>query len=273
MSELTTDDVRVLLSKRFNPPAWALLEEVRNKTGYRGRTERYADAVAMSLYPSRGLYIHGIEIKVSRSDWMRELSDPTKSAPIQRYCDHWWVVVGDTSIVDLGELPPTWGLLVPDKRGTKLVTKVKAPQLSPIPLDRAFLASMLRRASEQVTRATQGKQNDHYQRGLSEGRLQAENQKGYREHRAQQTLERMIGNLKEFEDASGIKIGRYSGKEMGEAVRIVQQHRRQHGSHRKALRRSIEAFELQLESMKVLEQCFDFLDEQTDVATSDPPNR
>ena len=33
---------------------------------------RYADAIAMNLWPSRGLAVHGFEIKISRGDWQRE---------------------------------------------------------------------------------------------------------------------------------------------------------------------------------------------------------
>jgi hypothetical protein len=57
-------------------PAWALFGNVRNTTGSGSRQERYADGIAVSLWPSRGLEIHGIEIKVDRQDWKRELADP-----------------------------------------------------------------------------------------------------------------------------------------------------------------------------------------------------
>jgi len=32
----------------------------------------------MDLWPSGGLEIHGHEVKVSRSDWLRELKEPEK---------------------------------------------------------------------------------------------------------------------------------------------------------------------------------------------------
>ena len=53
---------------------------------------RYADAVAMNLFPSRGLALHGFEIKVSKSDFKSEIENPEKSVPVQQYCDHWWIV-------------------------------------------------------------------------------------------------------------------------------------------------------------------------------------
>ena len=45
------------------------------------------DAVIMSLWPSRGLELHGVEIKVSRADWKREAADPAKAEAIAAYCD------------------------------------------------------------------------------------------------------------------------------------------------------------------------------------------
>lgn len=80
-----SESVFELLRRRYPAPAWAFLEEVRNQTGY-ARTIRTADALAMSLYPSRGLHLHGFEVKVSRADWFRELNDPKKAEEIAAYC-------------------------------------------------------------------------------------------------------------------------------------------------------------------------------------------
>lgn len=137
------------LRKRYDGNAWALFENVSNATG--GRASRWADALVMSLWPSRGLDIHGVEIKVSRSDMMRELQDPQKAEAVASYCDYWWVAVGSASIVKIDELPRTWGLLVPiSVKGVVTMKAVKeAAKLKPKALDRGFLASILRRASEQ----------------------------------------------------------------------------------------------------------------------------
>ncbi len=62
----------------------------------------------MNLYPSRGLEINGFEVKGSRQDWIKELKSPEKSAPVQRFCDRWWIVA-PAGIIQPGELPPTWG--------------------------------------------------------------------------------------------------------------------------------------------------------------------
>ena len=43
------------LRARHPSEAWAFLSHVRNGTGYARRTARTADALAFSLWPSRGL--------------------------------------------------------------------------------------------------------------------------------------------------------------------------------------------------------------------------
>lgn len=138
--------VREALRKRYEPPAWALLEEVRDATGYDAK--RSADAIAMSLWPSRGLELHGFEIKSSRNDWVREHKSPDKAEAIAAYCDRWWLVVSDVDFVRDGELPATWGLLALGPKGLKTVRE--APQRKPKTMDRPFLASLLRRAHDQM---------------------------------------------------------------------------------------------------------------------------
>lgn len=138
-----TPAINAALRTKFCAPEWALFFEVGDATG--GRQRRWADAVAMNLYPSRGLSIQGFEVKAHRSDWLRELKDPTKSAPVQQYCDHWWVVALP-GIVKPDELPATWGLY--ELKGNGLHVSKTAPKLEAAPLRREFVAAMLRRASE-----------------------------------------------------------------------------------------------------------------------------
>src|SRR5438128_1984050 len=109
------------LAELFAAPEYALLYEVAKGTGSYGG--RYADAVAMSLYPSRGLYLSGFEVKTSRSDWLSEMKNPKKADDIGKYCDFWYLVVGSNSIVKPGELPLTWGLIEPFKDKLKITKR------------------------------------------------------------------------------------------------------------------------------------------------------
>jgi hypothetical protein len=91
--DMAKKDVWDMLRERHPAPEWAIFFEVANGLGVSDR--RYADAVAMSLFPSRGLDVHGFEVKTARGDWLRELKNPKKADVIASYCDFWWLVIGD----------------------------------------------------------------------------------------------------------------------------------------------------------------------------------
>lgn len=197
---LTAAQVLDMLRQRYAAPAHALFANVADATGFDGK--RYADAIAMSLWPSRGLELHGFEIKVSRSDWARELKDPAKAEAFAQYCNRWWLVVSDKAIVKPGELPATWGLLA--ARGGSLVAVVEAPPLTPGPISPAFLAAILRRAMESSvdTEAVKVAEQRGRERGLKQGEANADR----RVEEARAYLERLRRQLASFEQASGINI-------------------------------------------------------------------
>ena len=146
---MTERDVLALLAARYVAPEWAFLRHVPNGTG--GHKTRTADGIAMNLWPSRGLELHGFEVKIYRSDWLREAKDPAKADEIATRCHRWWIVAGDDSIVTQEDLfPQTWGLMV--VRGGALVVVREAPLREPAPLTWEFLAAVLRRAAEAQVR-------------------------------------------------------------------------------------------------------------------------
>jgi len=128
-----------------NGPRWAFIEHVRNAAGFdAGRT---CDAMALDLWPCKGLELHGHEIKCSRSDWLAELRDPEKANAFRPYCERWWLVAADNTIVKPGELPPGWGLMVVTNgkvRGVK-----RGPRQAALPLPRTMLAAMFRAATKE----------------------------------------------------------------------------------------------------------------------------
>lgn len=150
MAATLTSERAVLdaLAVKFSAPAHVLLPGVPDGTGQFKR--RTIDAIIASVWPSRGLWIAGVEIKVSRSDLLRELANPKKQESIYKHCDYFWLAVGDESIVRDGEVPETWGLLVPGRGGRSMKVAKDAPKLEPEPIGRKFLTSVLRRASDHV---------------------------------------------------------------------------------------------------------------------------
>src|SRR3954468_2546806 len=97
----TEDEMLRLLALRHNESggngdAWAFMTKVKNDAGHAATGT--ADAIAMSLWRSRGLRLHGFEVKCSRSDWLYELKHPEKAESFIRYVHHWWMVVADETI-------------------------------------------------------------------------------------------------------------------------------------------------------------------------------
>lgn len=151
-----------LLHRRYsqtnpgNGPRYACAEHVKNQAGFHAR--RCVDLIAVDCWPTGGIELHGHEVKVSRSDWLHELKQPEKADAFKRYMDRWWLVIPDAKIVKPGELPDDWGLLILSRRSSTgkwpnfhsasieecLRAKVQAPRLTPEPLPREMLATLMR---------------------------------------------------------------------------------------------------------------------------------
>lgn len=135
-------EVCAVLSKYYSHPEWAILFEVADSTG--ARHTRFCDAIAMSLWPSRGLHLHAMEIKVNRYDWTKnERDNPEKAEKFYSLCDFFWLVTPE-GIVQPGELPATWGhkIITADR---KLVLAKEATQnMEAKPISKLFLASLMR---------------------------------------------------------------------------------------------------------------------------------
>jgi len=214
----TEAEVYAALVKRFAPPAYAVLPGVANGTG--GHKRRTIDAIMMSLYPSRGLTVEAVEIKVSRGDYLRELKDPAKAEPIIKYCDRFWLAVGDAKIVR-DDLPQTWGLLVPHRGSLKIARQ--APVLTPDPLSRAFVAAIMRRANE----AVEGDEIRNRIRREIEAEVEEQMTK-LRDLAMTPTQERELLKLREtaeqvarFERLSGVRFNKWETQAVEHAAGIV----------------------------------------------------
>lgn len=206
-----TNKIEIALGNRYAAPEWAFLTQVRNGTGFRN-TVRTADALAMSLYPSRGIHLHGFEIKASKSDWTRELKNPEKAEEIARYCNFWWIAAME-HVVPLGDLPVNWGLLELTKG--KLVV-VKQPVFREAdPLTTAMLASMFRNVSTSTIPAARVKQDidiavkEAMERQRSSDKYQIED------------LRKQVEKYREFERLSRVRVDQWNLGDVSKAVRLI----------------------------------------------------
>jgi hypothetical protein len=200
----TEREMLTLLRAKFgaeagNGPAYAFVDHVRNDAGF--SATRTIDAVSMSLWPSRGLVLAAYEIKCSRNDWLTELKAPSKAEAFQPYMDQFWLVVSDAEFVKPGELPETWGLIVP--KGTGLGVIKDAPRNQNVkPLDRGMLAALLRQAG--VAAASQPEIDAAERRGYERGR---ESVAQDRRHDAS-IAERQLERYRQWEEEIVQAIGR-----------------------------------------------------------------
>lgn len=211
----TAADLRDRLKEYHSSGEWVIQFEVANSTGM--GVKRHADAVAMSIWPSRGYKIHGFEVKVSRSDWQREMREPQKADAVGQYCDAWFLVA-PPDIVNEVEIPETWGWLIPSGKSLRikkqpLVTKAKE-------VGRDFIAAMLRNNhAEDETRIKAGVQ-----------KARAEDHKRFEERLARELknrtyeFERLKEQVAKFEADSGIKITNAWGgdRDIGKKLKMLE---------------------------------------------------
>jgi hypothetical protein len=213
------DEAQVLagLAARYVGDAWGFLTHVRSETGFgrAGAAVRTADAIAMGLWPSRGLELHGHEIKVARSDWLRELRAGAKAEEIARYCDRWWIVTTPGVVADVdGELPANWGLM--ELVGCRVKVRVKAPKLDPEPMSRAFMASLFRCLHEVASPAAAVEAG--HARGFKDGQVAMEDALRW----IRDENDRLKSQLAAFEAASGVRIDQWGDMAaVGVAVKQV----------------------------------------------------
>jgi hypothetical protein len=160
-----TEEVLGMLRRRYsqltpgNGPRYVLAPEVRNQAGfggYNGPKLRACDLMVLDTWQSGPVRLIGHEVKVSRSDWLRELKDPDKAAAFIPWVSEWWLVVGDRDIVKADELPPAWGLLAPAGSTLRAVARPKRRLRQPdIPPDilAPLLRAVQREAAAEVSRA------------------------------------------------------------------------------------------------------------------------
>lgn len=206
-----------LLEKRFPSGEYALLQEVRDKAGF--YASRAADGIAFNLWPSRGLEIEGIEVKSYRSDWLAELKKPEKAENIFKYCDRWWLVAAAEDVVKIEEVPKTWGLMVVVKGKLKVLKE--APKLNPEPLDRHFVAALLKRATKGMIPAESI--SDKLEAARRDAEDRAKNNQPWELDQAQKNLKELKDKVKTFEETSGLEITgwKYNPKKIGAAVKFI----------------------------------------------------
>lgn len=197
---ITSSAVRSCIQSHYGKPGdqYSCLFEVRDATGFSAR--RSIDAVVMALWPSLGLELFGMEIKVSRSDWLREIKDPEKASSTFEYFDRWYLVA-PADVAKPEEIPQPWGWLVPE--GGRLRTAREAAKNSAVrPVDRKFLGALLRKTARQDDVAVEAE--IERRNAAMEADFEACIERRIKERLSR--VEHLKEEVEAFEAASGIKV-------------------------------------------------------------------
>lgn len=218
VSEKTTaPDMHALLRNHYSGHAWAFCFEVPDGTSSNKR--RTIDALAMGCWKSEGIHLHGHEIKHSRSDWLKELNDPSKQTTWLPYLHRFWVVA-PSGIVKIEELPAEWGLM--ENSGSGLKVRKAGSFMQPKDIPHSLLAAIMRRILLSAPSATElrAERERAFEAGKRAGDLSAHYESLIAHHKNQEKkLEQVIET---FESASGVNIRKWSGPHIGAQFRAFQ---------------------------------------------------
>lgn len=148
---MKAEDLVRLIRKRYEGHegnAYVVLEQVPNVTGL--YQTRWIDVAVFSLWPSNGLTRSAFEIKVARSDFIRELQNPLKHEWVKD-CFHEFWFVAPKDIIQIGELPEGVGLM--QASGSKLVIKKHCCRNYAPNLNDSLLAAFMRAAHNEIVAA------------------------------------------------------------------------------------------------------------------------
>ncbi len=245
MTRNDTDRLKALVARHFSEPEWFTTFElpifgaVETEDG----KDRLLDALAVSRVASRSNELIGVEVKTDRADWLKELASPLKAEAWIRLVDRWYVAASK-GVVKRQELPPGWGFL--EESGSGLRRVVQATLSNPWrengdhdPIPRELWVRILRRTLG--GEATKAREDAAYTRGHEAGVKEANEDRHRTERDVYDRFRGLVETVQAFEKASGIRLvvegkmpdgtkhvraeGRWSGERLGEAVKVVIEHK------------------------------------------------
>ena len=215
----STLSAAILKTWPFNMPRPRFITafQVRNAAGF--SAWRMLDAIVLDTWPSEGLRLHGLEIKCSKADFRKELTNLKKAEDFQLHLDL-FSIVAPPGIVDPALLPPKWGLYCPTDKGhlrarrAPLDLQTKDSRLT---MDRSLVAAFARALVDRSL-SREGLQAE-YDRGHNRGMQMGEAERSLSQHELTQLKE----TVAKFQEASGIELNHWDAGRLGEAVKFIRQ--------------------------------------------------
>jgi len=159
---MSTDEIITALRRHYSAPEWVFFDELRLGVGYQTDSEKRVDGWAIHCYQRpvhpkqpNGNTIVALEVKISRSDWLREFKPSahqrwmgqeegeSKRAAGLRASNLFYFVV-PRGLVAVEEVPDDSGLIYVKPDGSLMFAK-QAPFREIGTISRSFVASLARR--------------------------------------------------------------------------------------------------------------------------------
>ena len=144
----TAEELVKRVRAKYEGPACAVFEQVASGTGVYANS--WIDVVGIDLWPSRGFTRRAFEVKVARSDFIKEIENPNKNGWCLDFFHEFWYVAPEGVIVGVNELPENTGWLCP--RGGGLTIKRAASRREEPDLDESFFAALCRASQNENSR-------------------------------------------------------------------------------------------------------------------------
>ena len=213
----SSTEMREALASRWPDSEYLVIPEAPEDAARQGRK---IDLLVISLWGSRGYEREAVEIKVSMSDWKRELDNPAKADWWFEHSHRFWLAV-PAAMVDKvrHDLPSTWGLLSVADGAVRVV--VKAPKnREPKALGWQSTVGLLRASVDVGPSALDRAERRGHQRGLEAGRAEVERTSA--DGRLRRRIDELEAMVAKFQEASGVDLSQpWMADRIGEAVALV----------------------------------------------------
>lgn len=141
---MTADKIIRVLMDYHKKYSCLVFRELRRGVGY--SYDRTIDLFTFETWPSRGFNRIAYEVKISRSDFVREIRDPSKRAGFRKFANEFYFAT-PPGLLSPGEIPSDTGLIEISETGRRKII-ISSPHIENPP-DWGFLASLARRLVQQ----------------------------------------------------------------------------------------------------------------------------
>ena len=138
----TAIDLLAVLQTHYPSDQWVFFRELRAGSGYGKDAEQRIDAWTMNCWPSSRFLRISFEVKVYRSDFLKELASPGKREFAMSVSNKFYFVT-PPRLIKLSEIPSGCGLI--EINDDKIKVNLDAPFRETDGLSWRFVASMARR--------------------------------------------------------------------------------------------------------------------------------